>query len=91
MSAQLESGVERRIESPDPEADVTLIVGVTDSEASEVLESIRQTGATIEDHLPLGYLTVSVAESDLEQLCELEVVNSVEIEGSGKTLSAQDF
>lgn len=91
MSTPLGSGVERRLESCETSGVVTLIVGVEDCDSESVLQRVRDSGAEIEDKLPLDYLAVSIPEENLEELCNLSVVTSVDIEGKGTTLSESDF
>lgn len=86
----IESGVKRRAKNPTEGKDVNLIVGIegTNSEATKAIQSI---GGVVEHDLPKQYLSVTIEEDHLEELCSLEVVSSVEIEGSGEVLNQADF
>jgi hypothetical protein len=90
MSTQLDPGVKRRIKSPSDGERVTLIIGVENDSTDDVVDTVSSAGATVEDQLPCDYLAVSIKEPDLEDLCDLEVVSSIEIEGEATVLS-QDF
>ena len=90
MTPQLASAVEDRLEAPRSGETVTLIVGVTETSA-EAVEAVEAAGATVEDELFYDSLAVSVAESDLRELCALEIVETVEIEGKWKQLAAGNF
>jgi hypothetical protein len=85
MSARVAESVERRFGSTSDEQ-VTLLVGVSDSDDERVRSELTTVGATIEETLPLDYLAVSVPESKLEALCRLDGITSVEFEGSGTVL-----
>lgn len=90
VSAQLASTVEERLESPTVGETVTLIVGVT-GETSIAVEQISTVGGEVEEELPYESLAVSIDESDLESLCNLDVVESVEIEKEYGTRGGTDF
>lgn len=90
MSARLAAGVERRLQSHE-ESELTLIIGVDDSESTDVIQAVEDTGAEIEEKLPLDYLAVSILEKDLNDLCQLDIVSSVDLEGEGSTLNDSDF
>jgi hypothetical protein len=91
MSAKLESGVERRLESPTADKKVTLLVGVNDSHSESTIHQVEAAGANVEDSLPCDYLALSIKETDLRQLCGLGVVESMEIEGQGSTLGGTNL
>lgn len=80
MTTKIQPGVRRRLESPDSESDVTLLVGVSGPQeaAAEQVSSF----AEVEEELPYGTLAVTVSEKNLEKLCNLACVESVEIEGT---------
>lgn len=90
MTPQLTSAVEDRLETPQLGETVTLIVGVTET-SPEVVEDVEAAGATVEDVLFYDSLAVSVAESDLQALCTLDAVETVEIEGKWEQLDAENF
>jgi uncharacterized protein YcfL len=90
MPPQLASAVEDRLETPRSGETVSLIVGVTKT-SDEVIASVEATGATVEQRLFYDSLAVSVAEEALDELCGLEVVETVEIEGQWKQLDAENF
>ena len=75
-----------RVEDPESDKRVSLIVGVTDSNSEGVLEEIRRTGAEIEEQLFYDYLAVSILERDLSALEESDVVDHIEIEGEAEPL-----
>lgn len=90
MSVRLDPGVEQRLESPSSE-EVSLIVGVEDSKSDTVIERVSESGATIEEILPCDYIAASISDDNLQELCSLDVVSSVEIEGRGETLETGNF
>ena len=77
----LQPGVRERLESPTPGRDVTLIVGVTDSSSKDVTEAVEDVGGEVEETLYYDSLAVTINESDLDALCSLDTVLSLEIEG----------
>lgn len=89
MTPTLETGVERRLESPREGEPVRLIVGL-ESTTDEALEQLRSAGATVEDELPLDNIAVSTTEERLEDLASLSVVTSLEIDTKGTVFTA-DF
>lgn len=89
MTPDLESGVERRLESPDEGEEVRLIVGV-ESASNGVAEQLANAGATVHDELPLDHFAVSTTEEKIADLCELDVVTSIEIDSEGRVFSS-DF
>lgn len=91
MNAQLTSAVEDHLESSNTGETITLIVGVEDSTSDDVVEQVTATGAEIEERLPYDSLAVSIEEDDLQALCSLDVITTVEIEGEWKQLGEQDF
>lgn len=90
MSARLASNVRDYLESPTPGEMVTLIVGV-EPEASDAIEQISSTGAEVEEELPYDCLAVTVDQSDLESVCNLNVVETVEVEKDFRTRGDTDF
>lgn len=52
---------------------------------------MEEVGGTVERQLPFDYLAVSIEEVNLGELSSLDVVTSVEIEGTSKTMSTEDF
>lgn len=89
MAPDLDPGVEQRIASPDEGTEVRLILGV-ETTSDEVKERLENAGVTVHDELPLDYYAVSTTEDQLEVLCELDVVTSIEIDTEGKILET-DF
>lgn len=89
MTLDLETGVERRLESPSEGEEVRLIVGVK-SGSDGVAEQLVEAGATVHDELPLDYFAVSTTEERIANLCELDTVTSIEIDGEGRVLDS-DF
>lgn len=91
MTAQLASGIKDRLESPNTGESITLIIGVDDVTSDAVIEQVESSGAEIHERLPYDSIAASIDEDDLDELCSLDVVTSVEIEGRWKQLSDQDF
>lgn len=89
MTPDIEPSVQRRSESPEAGTSVRLIVGV-DSINTETRAQLRGAGATLHDELPLDYVSVTIAENNLQSLCSLDSVTSVELDGEG-TVFESDF
>lgn len=88
MAPSLDAGVESRLGSPEGER-VSLIVHLNpDTEAA--VECLRSSPAKVRDELPLGYYAVSIEDSKLQTLCDLDVVSSIEID-SEATIFESDF
>lgn len=82
MIDHIQPGVKRLLDSPEDRQGVTLIVGVEDSSSDQIIDAIERTGATVEESLFYDNLAVSINEStELRELCTLDTVTSVEIEG----------
>ena len=74
---------------PSPDTEVTLIVDLRVDDAAEAVDRVNAIeSATVEETLPFGSMAISILESDLQQLCNLDVVASVEIEGEGRVLES---
>lgn len=85
----VQPGVRERIRSPTSGREVDLIVGI-DGTASEAVRLVEAEGGTVEEELPYDSLAVSIAETDLDALCSLDVVTSVEVEGKWEPMEG-DF
>lgn len=85
MLDNIQPGVKEKLDSPKEGERVTLIVGV-EERSDAVVEQVEGIGAVVEERLPYDSLAVSIAETRLEKLCDLDVVTSVEIEGKWKQL-----
>lgn len=88
MAAQLQPGVKSRMKRPTEDEEVTLIVGVTDTKAAT--EAIQEVGGTVEEELFYDSLAVSINEAQLEALCDLNSVETVEIEAEWEQMNS-DF
>lgn len=92
MANSIQPGVEKLVDSPRKRNDVSLIVGVDDSSSESVIGRIEDTGATVEESLFYDNLAVAIdEETDLETLCTLEEVTSVEIEGVWEPMDEGNF
>lgn len=85
----VQPGVRERIDSPTPGDEVDLIVGI-DGATDVAVDRVEAEGGTVEDRLPYDSLAVSIAETDLDALCSLDVVTSVEIEGKWEPMEAEE-
>lgn len=90
MSAQIETGVKRRLESPSKGVDMRLIV-CADGSTDTASEKMQNVGATINADLGYGMFSITIEETDLDALCSIDEVSKVEIEGKGATLQSADF
>lgn len=62
-------------------ASVTLLLGVENaSETESVVTAVQTAGGTVEAELPFETLAVSVVHDDVEAICAIEGVESVETE-----------
>lgn len=91
MPQHIHKGVRDRRDSPTQNEEVTLIVGVEESTSDQTSQWIEDIGGEVEERLPYDYLAVSIAEQELENLCSIETITSVEIEGSSESLESEDF
>lgn len=90
MSARIASAVQSLLDSPTSGNTVMLIIGVS-SPTGDAAEQIEDLGGEVEEELPYRSIAVSVDESDLEALCSLEVVETVEVEKEYTTRGDTDF
>lgn len=91
MVDNVQPGVERLIDAPDEREGVTLIVGVEDASSDVITDRIEGTGATVEASLYYDNLAVAIdEETDLDALCSLDGVTSVEIEGVWEPMGRED-
>jgi hypothetical protein len=87
MTTNVQPGVEQLFDSPAEREGKSLIVSVADASSEEIISQIEATEATVEESLFYDSLAVSISpETDLEQLCGLDPVESVEIEGTWEAL-----
>lgn len=89
MAPDLEPGVERRLASPEDGAEVHLVVGVEEA-SQEEREQLEAAGGTVHDELPLDHYSVTISEENLERLCDLDAVTSVDIDTEGPVFGS-DF
>ncbi|GAA0279646.1 hypothetical protein [Halobacterium noricense] len=91
MTPQLQPGVERRLESPTEGATVTLLIGVREDTEEATAEQISHIGGDVEEILPYNTLAVSIDETSLSELCAIETVETVEIEGTWEAADDPNF
>lgn len=91
MTPSLDPGVKRRMESPDDEATVRLIVEVT-TQSSEVREQLEKISAEVHSELPLNCYSVTVRESEITDLADLQSVTRIEFDSEATKFGASsDF
>jgi len=78
------------LESHDEGEQVTLIVGIS-GDADTASESIADIGAEVEEILPYDSLAVSADTDDIREICDLDAVDSVELEKEYGTRGDTDF
>lgn len=78
------------MENPSPDTEVTLIVDLVIDDATEATERVNSIGptTTVEETLPFGSMVVSIPESKLKELYDVDVVASMEMEGEGTVLAS---
>lgn len=86
MPPSIRQHIEAWRENSDTSGSLTFIVGVTDATSDEVLAKITSVGAEIEDNLGYDFLRISGTDDEIARVESLDVVTSVEIEGSGRML-----
>jgi len=64
-------------EHPDQEESVTLLVRATD-DVAEIRDRIEAAGGTIEETLKFETLSVSIPQTDVGDVCELDGIESIE-------------
>jgi len=89
MTPSLESGVERRLESP-VEGEVVRLIVQLESNTDEAVEQLQDSCSEIHDQLPLRYYSVSVPETELVSFCDRDILSSVEIDSEAETFES-DF
>lgn len=89
MSPQIEQSVRSRMSEPTPDTEITLIVDLNVDDSSTVSGQVNSVGqaTTVEEELPFGSMVVTTSESEIQLLYDLDIVNSMEIEGEGRVLS----
>lgn len=76
-------------EDPETEGEPTFLVAVTDGE--RVTEKIEGTGAEVLKSIGYDYLRVKGSDESMQEVSELSVVESVEIEGEASTQDSGNF
>ena len=89
--ADLSSGVEKILENPTSGEDISLIVSIDRGDTDEVVTAIEAAGGVVEMIISNEDLAVTIDERALSEVCELERVESVEVEGTGRVLDSGDF
>lgn len=69
------------------DAQVRLLVGVSEELGSAIDQIEAKTDADIERQLPYKLVELTVLESELQTLCELDSVETVEVESQGHQMS----
>lgn len=77
----IHSGVQEIIDSPE-DNEVTLILGVHSLNDEDIQASIGAIGGEIEEEVPIDCLAVTISEEKVEQLADINGIQSIEIEGS---------
>lgn len=78
-------------DEPETEGEPTFLVAVTDADDKMVTEKIESTGAEVLKSIGYNYLRVRGGDESIEELSELSVVKSVEIEGEASTQDSGNF
>lgn len=91
----IQPSIEQIVESPEQGERVTLIVGTESNEIKRVEEEINQIGE-VEERVPIDCLAVNIPEENMGDLCDIDGVTSIEIEGTwraeeGNLYSQQDI
>jgi regulatory protein YycH of two-component signal transduction system YycFG len=89
MTTEVPPGIRERLRDPDSGERVKLLVEVA-SVSGSVVDHVEHTGADVIEELPLGYLVVDAPEESLDELCGLDPVVSVEVDGRGSVMES-DF
>ena len=87
MASSIDSGVRKRMEEPSEGNEITLLVKLKET-SDAVVNDVEATGVTVEEQIPLNYIAVTAKETELEDLCQLDAVESVEIEGKGAVMTS---
>lgn len=87
----LSSGVEKILENPTSGEDISLIVSLEQGTTDEVVTDIEAAGGVVEMIISDEDLAVTIDERALSEICDLENVESVEVEGKGRVLDSGDF
>lgn len=88
MPLDLQRGIEKLIENPTKGQPVRVIIEAPETDLDFVAERAEELGATIEKRIPNDSLAVSLDETDLERLCEIEPIVAIELDGKSKQLDA---
>ena len=91
MPEYIQSGVRKRCDNPSSETEVALIVGIENTSEEQVIEQIQQLGGEIEERLPYNFIAASILEQSLEELCSIDGIESVEVEGESRVLEEGNF
>lgn len=86
----IHSGVEEIIKSPQ-DKEVTLIVGISSLDNEDIQASIRAIGGDIEQEVPINCLAVTISEKKVQDLSDINGVQSIEIESSWQAAEGADM
>lgn len=86
-------GVDNIIASPTEDTTVTVIVTISNTEPDTTKTAITNTDGTIEEVLPFDCLAVTIPETELETMHNIDGVEAIEIEGvfTGKQASETGY
>ncbi|MFB6178477.1 MAG: hypothetical protein ABEI77_01980 [Halorientalis sp.] len=73
-------------DDPVPDTDVTLLLTIADDSSASAVETIEETvngvDGSVDDHLQFDTLAVTVPQSEIAALCELDGVAAIETENA---------
>ena len=87
----VEQEVKHMRENPDSGASTTLLLGVGDASLDDIEDRIESIGGEVTERLPFDTLEVTVPETLVADILEIEGLESVETDGSLEDLSQGNF
>lgn len=90
MTPRISEMIQAWREDPDTSGNLSLIVGVEEGSSETAIEAIEEIGANVEKKLGYDYLRVSDIGGYIDELEDLDIITSIEIETSGTTLEEDD-
>lgn len=87
MARFIQTEVATRRDNPREGERITVVLGVVSGHSTIVKERVIDLGGEIEEELPFDSLLVDLPETELDTICELSEVESIELDDGMEILS----
>lgn len=87
MARFVQTEVETRRQNPTAGERITVVLGVVSGHSATVKERVTEVGGDIQEELPYNSLLVDLPETELDVICGLSEIESIELDEGMEILS----